>query len=289
MGSEMRDGYVNINSIREDAGIASSNNEVRVETDIGTVRVTIFMPPSASTQKTASTKREHRSSVHPALLTIPDIGLNHISCYQALYLCAQKDSLLTNNFCTYHLNFPGHSPCSAASKSDLDETNYDYFSMDAVDSLPLMRKSESHSTTSRCESDVDIKNKTISTDDIIAMIICVMKHLKIEKCVIMGLGYGGQLAAKLAVMHPERVIALILMNPTAGPPTWLDAIVGELRYQSLYYRGITESVINYFLNRYFRMAVRGRNYDSNLCLSMSRELKTIDPVALASYMRAFLR
>lgn len=40
-------------------------------------------------------------------LTLHDVGLNHRSCFQSLLLAAGPKSLLSKNFCFYHVDAPG--------------------------------------------------------------------------------------------------------------------------------------------------------------------------------------
>ncbi|GJR14820.1 pollen-specific protein SF21-like protein isoform X1 [Tanacetum coccineum] len=44
----------------------------------------------------------------PALVTYPDIALNHMSCFQGIFLCPEAFSMLIHNFCIYHISPPGH-------------------------------------------------------------------------------------------------------------------------------------------------------------------------------------
>uniref|UniRef100_M8BHW1 Pollen-specific protein SF21 n=1 Tax=Aegilops tauschii TaxID=37682 RepID=M8BHW1_AEGTA len=44
----------------------------------------------------------------PALVTYPDVALNHMSCFQGLLFCPEAASLLLHNFCIYHISPPGH-------------------------------------------------------------------------------------------------------------------------------------------------------------------------------------
>ncbi|KAG6498761.1 hypothetical protein ZIOFF_038483 [Zingiber officinale] len=54
----------------------------------------------------------------PALLTYPDIALNHMSCFQGLFFCPEAASLLLHNFCIYHISPPGHELGAAPISSD---------------------------------------------------------------------------------------------------------------------------------------------------------------------------
>ncbi|KAJ0799697.1 putative alpha/Beta hydrolase [Helianthus annuus] len=47
----------------------------------------------------------------PPLITYPDLGLNHTSCFEGLFISPESASLLLNNFCIYHITPPGHEVC----------------------------------------------------------------------------------------------------------------------------------------------------------------------------------
>ncbi|XP_044462920.1 protein NDL1-like isoform X2 [Mangifera indica] len=44
----------------------------------------------------------------PALITYPDLALNHMSCFQGLFFWPEAASMLLHNFCIYHICPPGH-------------------------------------------------------------------------------------------------------------------------------------------------------------------------------------
>ncbi|KAJ6361611.1 hypothetical protein OIU78_002110 [Salix suchowensis] len=54
----------------------------------------------------------------PALVTYPDLALNHISCFQGLFFCPEACSLLLHNFCIYHISPPGHELGAATISPD---------------------------------------------------------------------------------------------------------------------------------------------------------------------------
>ncbi|KAI7987870.1 Protein NDL1 [Camellia lanceoleosa] len=62
-----------------------------IKTGCGSVSVTVFGDPDK-----------------PALVTYPDVALNHVSCFQGLFFCPDVFSLLLHNFCIYHISPPGH-------------------------------------------------------------------------------------------------------------------------------------------------------------------------------------
>ncbi|KAI3823747.1 hypothetical protein L1987_05188 [Smallanthus sonchifolius] len=79
----------------------------------------------------------------PALVTYPDLALNHTSCFQGLFLCPEAFSLLFHNFCIYHISPPGHELGAAAMSYNFSTLSVDdladqiaevldYFGLDAV-------------------------------------------------------------------------------------------------------------------------------------------------------------
>ena len=47
-----------------------------------------------------------RNKKGTALVTLHDIGQNHVKCFQS-YFCFHQTKPLLKNFTTYHINFPG--------------------------------------------------------------------------------------------------------------------------------------------------------------------------------------
>ena len=52
----------------------------------------------------------------------------------------------------------------------------------------------------------------------------LLDHLGIEKLCVVGISYGGEVAQRFAVEHPERVERLVLFNTTARTGPWLGDI-----------------------------------------------------------------
>ncbi|MBA0604131.1 hypothetical protein Godav_016812 [Gossypium davidsonii] len=81
--------------------ISLGAKEYLVKTRIGTVSVVVFGDQDK-----------------PALVTYPDLALNHISCFQGLFFSPEASSLLLHNFCIYHISPPGHELGAAPIVSD---------------------------------------------------------------------------------------------------------------------------------------------------------------------------
>jgi pimeloyl-ACP methyl ester carboxylesterase len=62
------------------------------------------------------------------------------------------------------------------------------------------------------------------------LVSALLDHLKLEKAHILGISYGGEVAAQFAVKRPERVDRLILSNTTAYTSLWLRDIGRSWEY-----------------------------------------------------------
>lgn len=57
-----------------------------------------------------------------------------------------------------------------------------------------------------------------SIDILTADLEALLEQLELEKVVLLGFSFGGELALEFSLRHPERVIALILQAPSVGSP-----------------------------------------------------------------------
>ena len=73
------------------------------------------------------------------------------------------------------------------------------------------------------------------------LVIALLDHLGIEKAHIAGISYGGEVAVRLGIYHPERIITLGLFNTAAVTSPWLRDIgrgwnsIGDTRDGNCYY------------------------------------------------------
>jgi pimeloyl-ACP methyl ester carboxylesterase len=67
-----------------------------------------------------------------------------------------------------------------------------------------------------------------STEAQVEMLIALMDHFSIQKAILVGNSAGGTIAMLAALKHPERVEALILVDPavyiTSGAPAWMQLV-----------------------------------------------------------------
>ncbi|EYU30653.1 hypothetical protein ABFS82_11G058700 [Erythranthe guttata] len=154
----------------------------------------------------------------PALVTYPDLALNHMSCFQGLFFCPDAAALLLHNFCVYHISPPGHELGAAA--------------VCASDPVP-------------------------SVDDLADQILEVLNYFRLGTVMCMGVMAGAYILALFAMKYRDRVIGLILVSPLCKAPSWTEWICNKVMSNLLYYYGMSGLLKDCLLYRYFSKNVRG--------------------------------
>ncbi|XP_059634851.1 protein NDL1 isoform X2 [Cornus florida] len=154
----------------------------------------------------------------PALVTYPDLALNHMSCFQGLFFCPEAASLLLHNFCIYHISPPGHELGAAAICSD--------------DPVP-------------------------SVDDLADQIIEVLNHFRLGAVMCIGVTAGAYILTLFAMKYRERVLGLILVSPLCKAPSWTEWLYNKVMSNLLYFYGTSSLLKECLLHRYFSKELRG--------------------------------
>ncbi|KAL6215329.1 hypothetical protein ACLB2K_014760 [Fragaria x ananassa] len=154
----------------------------------------------------------------PALVTYPDLALNHMSCFQGLFFCPEACSLLLHNFCVYHISPPGHE--FGASAISLDDPAY-------------------------------------STDDLVDQIAEVLNFFGLGAVMCMGVTAGAYILTQFAMKYRSRVMGLILVSPICKAPCWTEWLYNKVMSNLLYFYGMCGVVKEILLKRYFSKEVRG--------------------------------
>lgn len=121
-------------------------------------------------------------------------------------------------------------------------------------------------------------------------IACVMENLNIKECLGLGVGNGAYLLAKYAAEHRKNpFFGLILLSPSSCKSSWWEWTSGKIAAFRLSKFGWSRAVTDHFLNRLFSPATtQYLGGDSDLMKSYAREIKTMNPQAVAQYLRAVL-
>ncbi|KAL5231502.1 hypothetical protein ABZP36_030278 [Zizania latifolia] len=154
----------------------------------------------------------------PALITYPDIALNHMSCFQGLFFCPEAASLLLHNFCIYHINPQGHELGAAPIPSD----------------VPVP-----------------------SVDDLADQVADVLDFFGLGSVMCLGVTAGAYVLTLFATKYRERVLGLMLVSPLCRAPSWSEWLYNKVLLNLLYYYGTRGLVKECLLQRYFSKEVCG--------------------------------
>ncbi|KAL4563842.1 hypothetical protein LXL04_027890 [Taraxacum kok-saghyz] len=152
------------------------------------------------------------------LITYPDLALNHLSCFQALFFCHDAASLLLQNFCIYHITPPGHE----------------------VGAAPI------------CMDD-----PVLSIEDLSDQILVVLNHFRLGSVMCMGAMAGAYVLTQFAIKYSERVTGLILISPICRAPSWNEWFYNKFMSNLLYYYGISDLLKELLIHRYFSKEICG--------------------------------
>ncbi|CAM8920499.1 unnamed protein product [Rhodiola kirilowii] len=154
----------------------------------------------------------------PALVTYPDLGLNHVSCFQGLFFCPEAASLLLHNFCIYHIGPPGHELGAAA---------------------------------------INPNEPVLSVDDLADQILEVLNYFGLGAVMCMGVTAGAYILTLFSLKYRDRVLGLILVSPLCKAASWTEWLYNKVMSNLLYYYGMCGLLKECLLQRYFSKEVRG--------------------------------
>ncbi|XP_049827251.1 protein NDRG3 isoform X4 [Schistocerca gregaria] len=157
----------------------------------------------------------------PAILTYHDLGLNHVSSFQAFFNFSEMRALL-DSFCVYHVNAPGQEEGAATLAED-----YVY---------PTM-------------------------DELAEQINFVMSHFGLKSFIGFGVGAGANVLCRFALNHPEKVEALCLVNCVSTQAGWIEWGYQKLNARHLRSKGMTQGVLDYLMWHHFGRGTEERNHD----------------------------
>ncbi|KAE8100007.1 hypothetical protein FH972_017945 [Carpinus fangiana] len=200
-------------------GISFGGKEHLIETCHGYVSVAVIGDPDK-----------------PALVTYPDLALNHVSCFQGLFFCPEACSLLLHNFCIYHISPPGHELGAAEISPD---------------------------------------KPVLSVDDLADQIEEVLNFFGLGAVMCLGVTAGAYILTLFAMKYRQRVLGLILVSPLCKAPSWTEWLYNKVMSNLLYFYGMCGVVKELLLKRYFSKEVRGNAHvsESDMVQACRRSLE----------------
>ncbi|KAL8160840.1 hypothetical protein V2J09_012329 [Rumex salicifolius] len=154
----------------------------------------------------------------PGLVTYPDLALNHMSCFQGLFLLTEAAALLLHNFCIYHITPPGHELGAPAFCPD---------------------------------------DPALSAENLADQILEVLNFFRLDAVMCMGVTSGAYVLSLFAMKYRQRVLGLILVSPLCKAPSWTEWLYNKLMSNLLYFYGTCGLLKDCLLKRYFSEELRG--------------------------------
>jgi pimeloyl-ACP methyl ester carboxylesterase len=194
----------------------------------------------------------------PAIFTYHDIGLNSISCFQGFFNYPDMQSIC-KQFCIFHLSALGQhegAPTLPNGLGLIDQPlgpNYVYPTLDQLAST----------------------------------ILPVLDHFKKRSFIGFGVGAGANILCRFALVHPEKVEGLILINCNAGKCGWIEW--AYQKWNSWYLRSgqMTAGVEDYLLWHWFGNKTMEENHD--LVTVYMDYLRSINPTNLGHFVEAYIQ
>ncbi|XP_026570110.1 protein NDRG4 isoform X3 [Pseudonaja textilis] len=150
----------------------------------------------------------------PALLTYHDVGLNHKLCFNTFFNSEEMQEIM-KHFVVCHVDAPGQQ--SGASQFP---QGYQYPSM----------------------------------DQLAAMLPSVVQHFGFKYVIGIGVGAGAYVLAKFALIFPDLVEGLVLINVDPNAKGWIDWAAGKLS-------GLTSTLSDMVLSHLFSQEELANNVE----------------------------
>ena len=202
------------------------NETSRLTAQDGGVETTLFHGLPQETVRTSKGDilvaiQGDRTKKGNALVTLPDIGQNHITCYQSFF-CFHQFKPVTDHFTVYHINFPGQNDNAPALPDD-----YVYPTMDEMASV----------------------------------LGEVFNYFSLKSTVCIGAGAGANVLTRLALASPKLIECLVLVGGTVGTSSWTEWGYEKMSSHYLKTKGMTAFCQDYLLWHFFGKIDERTNQD----------------------------
>jgi len=194
----------------------------------------------------------------PLMFTYHDIGLNSTSCFQGFFNYPEM-AIICKKFCIVHLNALGqqeNAPTLPNGLGSIDQSTGPDYVYPTLDQLA----------------------STLNT---------VLEHFKKRSFIGFGVGAGANILSRFALVHPEKVEGLILINCNAGKCGWIEW--GYQKWNAWYLRSgqMTAGVEEYLLWHWFGSKTMEDNHD--LVTVYMDYMRSINPTNLGHFVTSYIQ
>lgn len=131
----------------------------------------------------------------------------------------------------------------------------------------------------RAHGKTTVPANAFTIKDIALDYLKVMDKLSIEKAHMVGISMGGMVALNCALLAPERVESLVLMDTEAGKPPWKNWFERWLLARTVQNTGLLWFSVGTMLNRMFGKTFRKEN--SEAVEGWRKVLSALDPRSIS--------
>src|SRR5690625_5954584 len=85
----------------------------------------------------------------------------------------------------------------------------------------------------------DLPREAMRVREVIADLVAVLDHARVDRVAVYGSDYGAYLAQALAALHPERVHSLVLDSPLTSAE---DEKIGQRSFREAYWEGAVPAI-----------------------------------------------
>ncbi|PSN48376.1 hypothetical protein C0J52_21014 [Blattella germanica] len=125
-------------------------------------------------------------------------------------------------------------------------------------------------------------------DELAEQINFVMSHFLIKNIIGFGVGAGGNVLARFALQHPDKVEALCLINCVSTQAGWIEWGYQKLNARHLRTKGMTQAVLDYLMWHHFGRGTEERNHDLVQVYKTYFE-RHVNPTNLALFIDSYIR
>ncbi|XP_063851879.1 protein NDRG3-like isoform X4 [Scylla paramamosain] len=188
----------------------------------------------------------------PVILSYHDLGLNHVTNFQAFFLYPEMRNVV-NNFCIVHVNAPGQE-----------------------EGAPTLPEGYVYPTM----------------EELADTITCVKNHLHLRSFIGFGVGLGANVLARYATKYPNYVDALVLVNCSSTQAGWIEWGYQKLNIRHLRSGTMTTGTVDYLMWHHFGRGKLGKLEECNQDLvTVYRQHfeRAINPTNLGLLVDSYIR
>lgn len=163
----------------------------------------------------------HHENKRTGIITLHDIGQNHLTCFQS-YFCFHQTKPLLNHFNIYHVNFPGQ-------EEDAENLPIDYI-------YPTM-------------------------EEMADVLLEITTRYGLKNLICIGVGAGANVFLRLALKAPSLVECLVLINGSCNAASWTEWGYEKFACYHLKSQGMTVFCQDYLTWHYFGRLDENVNLD----------------------------